>query len=144
MTCPGITCPGEVPSPGWGATRVLAWYSPSLAVVTHPWRWVLIPDLGVLNPWLRWYPIPGQGYPMMGYVPQTRLVYPHLGLGYPLERTWDQWKYYGMEMGYPCSLGVNRLPSFVLRTRAVKIKATSFFILNFRKLCHFSHFQVTI
>ena len=25
---------------------------------------------------------------------------PHMRLGYPLERTWDQWKYYGMEMGY--------------------------------------------
>ena len=23
------------------------------------------------------------------------------GNGVPLERTWDQWKYYGMEIGYP-------------------------------------------
>ena len=42
-----------------------------------------------------------------------RLGYPHLGLGtvprkgpgtshwVPLERVWDQWRYYGMEMGYP-------------------------------------------
>ena len=22
-------------------------------------------------------------------------------MGYPPERLWDQWKYYGMEMGYP-------------------------------------------
>ena len=28
-------------------------------------------------------------------------------MGYPPERTWDQWKYYGMEIGYPLSL-VNR------------------------------------
>ena len=32
---------------------------------------------------------------------------PHLGLGYPLERTWNHWKYYGMVMGTPI-LGVNR------------------------------------
>ena len=51
--------------------------------------------------YLTWgYPIPDLGgtpclvggYPVMGY--------PRLGLGYPhpLERTWDQWKYYGMEI----------------------------------------------
>ena len=35
---------------------------------------------------------PGWGYPILGYP---------LGLGYTPERTWDQWKYYSMEMEYP-------------------------------------------
>ena len=31
--------------------------------------------------------------------------YYRMEIGYPPERTWGQWKYYGMEMGYP--QGVN-------------------------------------
>ena len=33
---------------------------------------------------------PGWGYPILSW------------LGYPLKGTWDQWKYYGREMGYSC------------------------------------------
>ena len=42
----------------------------------------------------------------MGYFPSGTGVPPWKGpgtshWGTTLERTWDQWKYYGMEMGYP-------------------------------------------
>ena len=60
-----------------------------------------------------WDPIPSQGYPVMRY-PHLKMGCPHLGLGYPqqkgswdqslaylLERTWDQWKHFGLEMRYP-------------------------------------------
>ena len=43
--------------------------------------------------------------PIMGYPPARTGVPPGRDLkpvtGVPPERTWDQWKYYGMEMGYP-------------------------------------------
>ena len=49
---------------------------------------------------------PGGGapHPVLGY-PSTRTGVPpewarHQLLGYPSRRMWDQWQYYGMEMGY--------------------------------------------
>ena len=40
----------------------------------------------------------------LGYTPPKRDLGPVTGV--PPERTWDQWKYCGMEMGYPT--GVDR------------------------------------
>ena len=45
-------------------------------------------------------------YPGEGGGGTPSLALPHHDLGpvtgvYPSDRTWDQWKYYGMEMGYP-------------------------------------------
>ena len=65
------------------------------------------PDLTGGTPYLVWeYPIPDWGYPHHGVPP---ILTWDQSLGYPLERTWDQWKYDGMEMemGYPP--GVNKL-----------------------------------
>ena len=62
------------PIPGWEEGVLPSWgTSPS---------W---PGWGVPHPWTGGYPCPDLG-------PVT---------GVPLERTWDQWKYYGMEIGYP-------------------------------------------
>ena len=49
-----------------------------------------IPARGVPHPWPGVYSIPGQGYSIPGTW--------NWSLGYP---PWDQWKYYGMEMGTP-------------------------------------------
>ena len=52
------------------------------------------------------YSIPGQGIPhsRTGVLPQKDIGPVEVlwdGDGVPPERTWDQWKYYAMEMGYP-------------------------------------------
>ena len=88
---------------------VLSGGTPSLGT-TQSW-----PGQGVPHPRTRgcphpriggWYPgVPpspdlDRGYPIPG---QGGAPIPGLGvgiLGYPPERTWDQWKYYGMEIGY--------------------------------------------
>ena len=111
----GIPHPGSgVPHPGWVGTPFLA------GRVPHPWSGDSNPYCGIPYPDLA----RGIPHPWLG-VPHTGI--PHLGLGYPLEGTWDQslgyppgrnlgpvtgvpqkgtcdqWKYYGMEMGYPTS-----------------------------------------
>ena len=69
---------------------------------------------GVPHPWPGRYPISGRGTPWEGTSHWGTLP----------ERTWDQWKYYGMEMGYPRVWTDRRLWKqylpVVLRTRAVK------------------------
>ena len=82
---------------GWGYTRVLSWLGgyPSLVLVSG-YPFLSHPGSG--------YPssiLARLGYPNMGY-PQLALGWPlprTLGTGVPPEGTWDQWKYYGMEMG---------------------------------------------
>ena len=61
---------------------------------------------GLTRPWWGSVPHPWWGYPILG----TVLPCPDLVRGYPgvpPERTWDQWKYYGMKMGYPPPPGVD-------------------------------------
>ena len=98
---------------------ILGGGTPSLTGVPHLWlgRGYLIP-----HPWPGYSPI------------LTWLGYPHLDLAkVPLVRTWDQWKYYGMEMGYPpgCELtnGLKILPppSFGLRAVTIKQRSSSSF-----------------
>ena len=97
ITCPSVTCPGGggYPSPSQGVPR------PDLAGGYPILTWPGDPILS----WPGGYQIltwPGGGTP--GWVsPHLELGYPHLGLVtvIPSERTWDQWKYYGMEMGVP-------------------------------------------
>ena len=65
-----------------------------------------------------WYPQPGLGYPLARYLPSQGQGAPSQDWGTPQKGTWDlslgyprkdmgpwwlwyQWKYYGMEMGYP-------------------------------------------
>ena len=53
------------------------------------------------------------------------------------ERTWDQWKYYGIEMWYPLGCGqrnkLKLLPYPTLRMRAVIIyRCSSKFLLNLK------------
>ena len=94
----------------------------------YPLSW---PDWGV--------PIPGWGYPREGTLDQS-LGYPPGkdmgpvevswdGDGVPPEKTCEQWKYYGIEMGYLPRCGqtnkLKLLPSPILRMQAVKIKASS-------------------
>ena len=81
--------------------------------VSHPWWGVPYPWMGRYPPYLdRGYPIlTWLGHPHpdldLARVPSPRrdlgsvIGIPLQSLGYPPERTWDQWKYYGMEMGYP-------------------------------------------
>ena len=72
--------------------------TPSLLGIPHPCQGVLHPWLGVPHPCL------GEGIPVLGYPLEKtwdHWKYYGLEMGYPPERTWDQWKYYGMEMGYP-------------------------------------------
>ena len=70
---------------------------PSWAIRLPSWLgWAGGGGGGLAHPWPLGYPILAGGrecYPRMGC--------PLLGTGVPPERTWDQWKYYGMEMGYP-------------------------------------------
>ena len=59
------------------------------------------------------YPTPGRDTPSLAGAPHPYQGLPHPisdmgpvevlwdGDGVPPERTWDQWKYYGMEMGLP-------------------------------------------
>ena len=89
-----------------------------------PWA---IPHL-----WMGGYPIPGYGAyscPDLAGVPpppiQTCQSIPgrrpgtsHWGT--PTERTYDPWKYYGMEMGYP--LGVNRLKTYAVGNKLADFK----------------------
>ena len=101
VTCPSITCSrGIPPCPvlDWGEAPIL---SCPRQGVPHPvlsQTWVGYPILsfprqGGTPPSPGWEGVPhpllerGVHYPVMARV--------------PLEKTWDQWKYYGMEMGYP-------------------------------------------
>ena len=88
--------------------------------VPHSWlgRYP-IPGKGVSHLWPGWYPNLGYPFPILiwlGGTPYSGTPCPDLvgrggtpswegtwdqSLGYPPERTWDQWKYYRMEMGYP-------------------------------------------
>ena len=81
---PAVLFWGGYPIPGWGE-----YPNPG-------WEGVPIPGGG--------YPIPGWGYPILGNCLSGIGVLPWQGtwdqsLRYPLERKWDQWKYYGMEKG---------------------------------------------
>ena len=84
--CWGYTIPGwEYPIPGWG-------YPIPSQGTPH------LTSLGLPHPWLG-YPQPGTVYPLArtGYTFQEGTW--DQSLGYPPEKTWDQWKYYEMEMG---------------------------------------------
>ena len=51
------------------------------------------------------------------------------GHGVPPERIWDQWKYYGMDMGYtPRCEQTENITLIVLRTRAVKTDVQNEFL----------------
>ena len=70
--------PGPTSSPGWGYP-IQSWLQlPHQDWVSPTWGWVH----------------PGKD---MGPV---EVLWDRDGV--PTERTWDQWRYYGMEMGYPC------------------------------------------
>ena len=91
----GYHIPGQGGTLGWGTSHPdLTGGTPSLARE--------YPILGYL-PILTWgYLIPGHpGVPPSSTVaPLGRDLGPVTGIP-PLERTWDQWKHYGVEMGYP-------------------------------------------
>ena len=84
--------------------------------VPHPW-----PGVPPCSDLAGGYPTPGQGYPGIPPI-LTSLGVPWVlpgrdlepvevlwdGDGVPPERTWDQLKYYGMEMGYLPPRGVDR------------------------------------
>ena len=83
-----------------------------------------VPHTGVPPLWPGWV-VP---HPWSGGTPS---------LGNPVEKTWDQWKYYGMEIGNPPvwtdrHLWKQYLP-VVLRTRAVKMFLENFIHNNFAK-----------
>ena len=98
ITCPSISYRG-----GGGGGRG---FTPSLV------RGLPHPDLaGGGYPFLTWPGGPITGYPLFGTgvpPPGTEVPTWHppgrdlaQSLRYPPERTWDQWKYYGMGMGHP-------------------------------------------
>ena len=104
--------------PGWGVPHPdLARGVPLSCGTTPSWPgrgypipgWGCTPVIGYPLSWPSWgYPI--MGYPYPDYGPVTG-VYSRKDLGpvevlcngdgVPPERTWNEWKYYGMEMGYP-------------------------------------------
>ena len=71
------------PIPGWGGT-------PSWTGVPPPGR-----DVG---PFIGVFPVPGRDLGLVTGVPPSKGTWDQ-SLGYHPERTWDQWKYYGIEMG---------------------------------------------
>ena len=109
------------------------------------------------------YPIPGQeephtwlqGYPILDWgTPRKRPGTSHWGTprkdmgpvevlwdgdGVSPERTWDQWKYYGMEMGYPPGVWTDKqtenITFPILRMRAVNV--LSFEVFTIRSKLHF-------
>ena len=108
---------------GGGSTPVLLrlgrYCSPALAGGNPAGTGLPLPGTGVL-PTLLGVPSPGT------QVLPGRVLGPVTGL--PPERTWDQWKYYGMEMGYlfpppppRCELTNWKHYLRILRMRAVKI-----------------------
>ena len=54
-------------------------------------------------------------------------------MGYPLERAWNQWNYYGMEMGYPHPPGCEQTESITSRIRTV-------LLLKCKQKCVIIHF----
>ena len=73
---------GRVLHPQWegGGCPILGWWgTPNWGVLLSIWDW------GTPTPWTGVHP---------------RKETWNQSLGYPSERTWCQWKYYGMEMGY--------------------------------------------
>ena len=105
-----IPSPGVYPIPG---TPILTWLGGTPSWVPSILTWGY-PILGTPHPDLAWgHPILGTPHPIVGH-PLYRTGVPHPGrdlgpvAGIPPERTWYQWKYYGMEMGYPPSPDVDR------------------------------------
>ena len=89
---------GVYPIPGQGEVSP-SWYP--LPILTWLGRGYPIPGLGVPPPWGT--PCRDLG-PVIGVPPRKDMGPVEVlwdGDGTPLERIWDQWKYYGMEMGYP-------------------------------------------
>ena len=87
-----------------------------------------IPDWECTPSWVPPHPdLSGGGTPSLDREYHPGLRYPQKGnwdqsLGYPPppERTWDQWKYYGMEKGYPPGCEQTENITFpILRMRAV-------------------------
>ena len=141
-----LSYPGGYPIPGWevphpGYPPILTWPGGTLPLdggvgypilgYPSPLFW---PGQGVPYPWAggREYPILGTPSPILTWPPIQEWGTPWKGNGtshwstpsqgpwtshWGTPRTWDQWKYYGMEMGYPgCEL-TNKLkllpsPSF--------------------------------
>ena len=84
---------GGVPHLWLGGTLTMARGTPSMARVSTILIWLGEVQCPGVHPILDWgTPPSGKGYPLpcQGTWGQS--------LGYPPERTWDQWKYYGMEM----------------------------------------------
>ena len=105
ITCPSVTCPRGVPQSWLGESHPIL----ATGVVPHPDTAV-----GRTSSWPGWE----RGYHILTWltgtgVPLGTRVTSCLGLGYPLdgtwdqllgyhlERTWDQFKYYGIEVRYP-------------------------------------------
>ena len=93
-----LFCPGGYPNLTWlgGTPR---WGTPC-------------PDLALEHPNLTWLGVSHLVNPQEGSWDQS--------LEFPLERTWDRWKYYGKQMGYPPPHGfemtnkLKQLPSPIL------------------------------
>ena len=111
----GYLIPGQgLPIPGQGIHHPWTGGTPSLAGVPSCW-----PVLG--------YPWGGTWDQSLGY-PLGRDLGPVTGVT-PPERTWDQWKYYGMEMGYPLpqvwtDKQTETITIPILRMREIIIQAT--------------------
>ena len=108
-SCPGQRVPHPVRAEGWGTPSCPGWGVPHPILVGIPIRsWPVVPlfwgalyqDWGTAPTW-DWGTPPGTGLPpdWDRGTPYWGLEYPQLGLGYPPpSTTWNQRKYYGMEM----------------------------------------------
>ena len=109
-------------SPVFGRGLPQSWHGVPQSVAgggyPSPWqrapqsRQVGSPGEGYSSPGWMGYPIPNLGNKPIWIIPQGKNLETITGVplpqvrnlgpatGYPPERAWDQWKYYGMKMGY--------------------------------------------
>ena len=120
-----ICCPipggrGGVPHPGYPPLSLPGWWYSIPRQGDTPSLNRGVPHLGILGYHRPILTCPGVGYPLVLTWDQS--------LGYLPERTWDQWKYYGieMEMGYPFRVWTD----WKLRMQSVKTNANKKVLLR--------------